>query len=54
MPFEIKLGDEVPNEATRRAMVEAEAKAMGLIEDTSPRFKDVDALMSHLEEPEDV
>lgn len=54
VPFEIKLGDEVPNEATRRAMVEAEAKAMGLIEDTSPRFQDVDALMSHLEEPEDV
>lgn len=49
IPFELKAAPETPNEATRRAMVLAEAKAMGLVPDDSPAFTDADELMAFLE-----
>ena len=49
IPFELKAADVVPNEETRRAMVLAEAKAMGLLEDDSPSFSDADDLMAFLD-----
>ena len=48
VPFELEAAPEIPNEETRRAMVEAEAKALGLIEDDSPRFRDADAAIAFL------
>lgn len=51
VPFEIKLEEDIPNEDTRAAMLEAEAeaKAAGLIKDNSPAFDNVDELMAYLE-----
>ena len=40
----------IPNEETRRALVAAEAKELGLISDDAPAFADVDGLMAFLEE----
>ena len=48
VPFEIKLEEDIPNEDTRVAMLEAEAKAAGLIKDNSPAFDNVDELMGAL------
>ena len=42
---------ETPNEETRRAAVEAEAKELGLIEDDSPRFRYADAAIAFLRSP---
>lgn len=50
IPFEILPAPEVPNEKTRQALVEAEAKELGLIPDDSPRFSNVDDLTAYLEE----
>ena len=50
IPFEIKMAQEVPNETTRIAMLKAQAKEAGLIEDASPRFNDTDELFAYLEE----
>ena len=41
---------EVPSEATRRAMVIAEAHELGILPDDSPSFNDADELMSFLDE----
>ena len=49
IPFELKAADEVLNEETHRAMVFAEAKAMGLIPDDAPSFSDPDELMAFLD-----
>lgn len=49
IPFEIVASQEVPNEETRRAMVLAEAKTLGIVADNDPAFADVDALMSSLD-----
>lgn len=49
IPFEIVASREVPNEETRRAMVLAEAKGLGIVADNDPAFTDVDALMSSLD-----
>lgn len=49
IPFEIVAGDYIPNEETRRAMIAAEAKALGLIPDDSPIFNNPDDLMTYLE-----
>ena len=49
IPFELKAADEIPSEETRRAMVLAEAKAMGLIPDDAPSFSDADELMAFLD-----
>lgn len=40
---------DIPNETTRKAMLEAEAKAEGLILDNSPRFDNVDDLIESLD-----
>ena len=50
IPFELVPAEEVPNEETRRAMVLAEAKELGIVRDDDPSFKSVDALMLSLEE----
>ena len=50
IPFEIVGRPEVPNEATRRAMVIAEARELGILPDDSPSFDNVDELMSFLDE----
>lgn len=49
IPFEIVASQEVPNEETRRAMVLAEAKALGIVVDNDPAFTDVNALMTSLD-----
>lgn len=50
IPFEIVGRAEVPNEATRRAMVIAEAHELGILPDDSPSFNDADELISFLDE----
>ena len=50
IPFEIVGRAEVPNEATRRAMVIAEAQELGILPDDSPSFNNADELMSFLDE----
>ncbi|MBU5404362.1 type II toxin-antitoxin system RelB/DinJ family antitoxin [Paraeggerthella hongkongensis] len=50
IPFEIVPAVGIPNEETRRALVAAEAKELGLISDDAPAFADVDGLMAFLEE----
>ena len=42
IPFDIEAPDPAPNEATRRAMVAAEARELGIIPDDTPAFTDVD------------
>lgn len=49
VPFEIVPAREEPNEETRRAMVEAEARELGIIPDDSPSFTDVGELIAYLE-----
>ena len=49
IPFSIVAAPEVPNEETRRAMVLAEAKELGIVVDDDPAFSDVDLLMASLE-----
>lgn len=48
-PFEIVPAGGVPNEETRRALVAAEAKELGLIPDDAPAFDDIDGLVAFLE-----
>ena len=50
IPFEIVGRPEVPNEATRRAMVIAEAHELGILPDDSPSFNNADELISFLDE----
>ena len=50
IPFEIVPAGEVPNDETRRALIVAEAKEMGLIADDARAFDDVDKLMALLDE----
>ena len=50
IPFEIVGRAEVPNEATRRAMVIAEAHELGILTDDSPSFNNADELISFLDE----
>lgn len=49
IPFEVVATPAVLTEQTRRAMVAAEAKALGLIPDDSPSFSDVDSVMAYLD-----
>ena len=49
IPFDVIPAREVPNEETRRAMLLAEAKAMGLIEDDAVRFENADDAVAYLE-----
>ena len=50
IPFDIEAPDPAPNEATRRAMVAAEARELGIIPDDTPTFTDVDDLLAYLDE----
>lgn len=50
IPFSIVAAPEVPSEETRRAMVLAEAKELGIVADDDPAFSDVDLLIASLEE----
>lgn len=49
VPFDIVVPDDVPNDETRRAMVAAEAKMLGLIPDDAPAFDNADDAMAYLE-----
>ena len=49
VPFDLAPAPEVPNEETRRAMILAEAKEMGLIEDDAATFDSVEDAISYLE-----
>ena len=49
VPFELVASCDEPTEATRRAMVEAEAKELGLIPDDSARFSDTATAMAYLD-----
>ncbi|MCD8316656.1 MAG: type II toxin-antitoxin system RelB/DinJ family antitoxin [Eggerthellaceae bacterium] len=40
----------IPNDETHRAIIEAEAKDLGLIKDDSPTFKNIDDAMAYLNE----
>jgi len=51
IPFAILAPDrETPNDRTRRAMVLAEARDLGLISDKGPAFADVDEMMAYLDD----
>lgn len=49
IPFEEVVPEEITNEITYKALIEAQAKEMGLIPDNSPEFDNVDDLMNHLD-----
>ena len=49
IPFDIVPAREIPNEETRRAMLLAEAKATGLIEDDAVTFENADDAIAYLE-----
>lgn len=49
VPFELVAAPDVPNVETRRAMLLAEAKEAGLIEDNDPRFDNADDFIAWLE-----
>jgi DNA-damage-inducible protein J len=48
IPFEIVTPEAIPNEVTRKAMLAAEAKELGLIPDDSKTFNSVDDAMDYL------
>lgn len=50
IPFEVVAVDETPTNKTYRAMVEAEAKALGIIKDDSPVFTTTQDLFTYLDE----
>lgn len=50
VPFDLVASDEHPNEETRRAMVLAEAKELGIIPDDAVGFTRADDLMAYLDE----
>ncbi len=50
IPFDIEAPELVPNEATWRAMVAAEARELGLIPNETPTFDNVDDLLAYLDE----
>ena len=49
-PLEVRLDDEAkPTETTRKAMVAAEARELGLIPDDSPTFTNASDLINYLD-----
>ncbi|AYM01567.1 type II toxin-antitoxin system RelB/DinJ family antitoxin [Levilactobacillus yiduensis] len=53
IPFDVVAAEkDEPNEVTKRAMVLAEAKDLGLLAEDSPVFSDVDQMMNFLERGE--
>ena len=49
IPFDIVPARDVPNDETRRAMLLAEAKAAGLMEDDAVAFDNADDAIAYLE-----
>lgn len=49
IPFDVIVEQPEPNETTRRALVEAEAKELGLIPDNSPSFDTTRSALDHLD-----
>lgn len=49
VPFEILTEAEEPNLTTRKALVAAEAKALGIIPDDAPGFTNVNDLKNYLD-----
>lgn len=50
IPFQILTEPEMPNEATRKALLLAEAKDEGIVTDDARSFNNVDELMKSLDE----
>lgn len=50
IPFDIVTPEAMPNEITRKALLAAEAKEMGLIPDDSKVFNSVDDAMHYLDQ----
>lgn len=50
VPFELTAPDPMPNEATQNAMLLAQAKEAGLVEDDGVAFENVDELFDYLDE----
>lgn len=50
IPFEVLTEAAIPTEKTRRALVEAEAKELGILPDDSPSFTDMDDLRAFLDD----
>lgn len=48
-PFEVLTEHPKPNETTRRALAEAEAKALGAIPDNSPAFTNAKDALEYLD-----
>ena len=49
IPFEVLAAPDAPNEETHKAMIAAEAKALGLIPDDAAGFSNPDDLMAFLD-----
>lgn len=50
VPFEIMTEIDVVNDTTRRALVLAEAKELGIVPDDSPEFSTIEALKVYLDQ----
>lgn len=49
LPFEVPAEHPEPNKTTRRALAEAEAKALGVIPDNSPAFDNTTDALEYLD-----
>lgn len=49
VPFEVLAESDEPTEATKKAIVTAQAKELGIIPDDSPSFDNVDELKNYLD-----
>lgn len=49
VPFDLVAAPDVPNDATQRAMLVAEAKEAGLVEDDALSFDSVDDFLKNLD-----
>lgn len=50
VPFEVLAKSDEPTETTKKALVTAQAKELGIISDDSPSFNDVDKLKNYLDQ----
>ncbi|CAM3124345.1 type II toxin-antitoxin system RelB/DinJ family antitoxin [Lactiplantibacillus plajomi] len=49
VPFEVLSESDVPTEATKKAIVTAQAKELGILPDDAPTFNSVDELKTYLD-----
>ena len=49
LPFKVPTEHPEPNKSTRRALAEAEAKALGVIPDNSPAFDNTTDALEYLD-----